>query len=97
MASVRAKGSPDCKPGKALHIGIALWFYAGLTNSPRVALNLSSLLNMGITRDSARRGLHALENEKLVSVIRHPGRKPVVTILFQESASLKGENGENGR
>lgn len=72
-------------PGKALHVGNVLWFFAGMSG-PRVALNLSRLADLGLSRDAARRGLAALERAKLVSVLRHPGRKPVVTILIQEFA-----------
>jgi len=69
--------------GKALHVAIALWFYAGLNSSLKIGLNQSRLLDLGVTRDSARRGLRELEKQKLVSVIRHSGRKPVVTILLK--------------
>jgi hypothetical protein len=72
-------------PGKALHVAVALWFYAGLKKSRTVALNMSRMATMGVTRDSARRGLRRLEKEKLVSVKRHPGRKPIVTILLKRA------------
>src|SRR5579864_7117175 len=67
--------------GKALHVAVALWFLAGLKGSGRVALSLSSLAEMGIDRFAASRGLAALEKNGLVSVIRHSGRKPIVTLL----------------
>ncbi len=46
--------------GKALHVGIALWFYSGLTKSKEIALNLTALQEWGIQRDTARRGLEAM-------------------------------------
>jgi hypothetical protein len=91
-------------PGKAMQVAIALWLFAGLTKSRTIKLNLSRLINLGVTRDSARRGLSALEKEKLVAVERHPGRKPVVTILLKlkstgkcgHSKKLNGNGKESG-
>ena len=67
--------------GKALHVGIALWFYSGLTRSKEIAINLTALQEWGIQRDTARRGLSALEKAGLVTVQRRPGRKPSVKII----------------
>lgn len=69
--------------GKALHVGIELWFYAGLKRSKVVALNQSRMIESGVSRDSARRGLRELEKARLVTVARHAGRKPVVTIQIK--------------
>jgi hypothetical protein len=69
-------------PGKALQVGLALWFRSGLTKSSTVSLSLSSLKeSLSVHRDAARRGLAALEQAELVRVKRRPGRKPQVTIL----------------
>ncbi len=76
--------SASSLPGKALHVGIELWFYAGLTKSKTLSLNLSRLMDSGISRDSARRGLLQLERSKLVKVVRHAGRKPIITILIKQ-------------
>jgi hypothetical protein len=67
--------------GHALHIGIALWFLAGLKRSQSVALSNSVLHDLGVSRFSGYRALHALESAGLISVDRHTGRNPVVTIL----------------
>jgi hypothetical protein len=72
-------------PGKALHVAVAIWRFAGLRRSAEVRLNLSRLMEMGVTRDSARRGLRALETAGLVSVQRHPGRKPIITLRIEQS------------
>lgn len=77
-------------PGKALHVGIALWYLAGLTKSPVLKLNQSRLKDFGITRDSARRGLRALEHLGLILVVRKTGRKPQVTILFDSGSKSGG-------
>jgi hypothetical protein len=69
-------------PGKALHVGVALWQLAGMANTTTVKLSLSWLeTELGAQRDAGRRALGALEGAGLVEVVRHPGRCPVVTIL----------------
>lgn len=65
-------------PGKALAIGIALWFRVGLKRSQTIALNLSRL---GLDRTSAARGLTALERAELIHVARGRGKKAIVTVL----------------
>jgi DNA-binding MarR family transcriptional regulator len=69
------------QPGKALHVAIALWFVAGITRVRTVALPGASLRLLGVSRYAAYRALTALEQAGLVAVARHPGRKPMVTIL----------------
>jgi DNA-binding transcriptional ArsR family regulator len=67
--------------GKALHIAIALWFRVGLTRKREVRLSLTRVQELGISRSAASRGLNALEDAGLVTVVRRPGRNPVVTLL----------------
>ena len=68
-------------PGKALHVGVAIWFHAGLQRRGDVALSLTSFERLGFDRTTASRGLTTLERAGLVRVERHPGRKPIVTLL----------------
>ena len=68
--------------GKALHVGIALWFLSGLKRSREIALSQSILSLFGVTRHSGYRGLAELEKAGLVSVVRHRGRNSIVTILL---------------
>lgn len=69
-------------PGKALHVGVALWFWAGMTRNRTVSLNLTRLEGVfGVQRHSASRGLAALEKAKLITVVRARGRCPIVTLL----------------
>jgi hypothetical protein len=68
-------------PGKALHVGIQVWHQMGLTRSSEVSISMSGMNRMGVSRFAASRGLAALEKAGLVSVDRHAGRKPVVSIL----------------
>jgi hypothetical protein len=67
--------------GKALHVGNALWFLAGVKRKRTVTLSSRPLRELGVKRHAVYRALRALEKAGLVSVERHPGRQPVVTIL----------------
>ncbi len=69
------------QPGRALHVAIALWFWAGIKGSGQIALSISRLSMLGVNRFAAYRGLAALERVGLVAVHRQKGRKPIVTIL----------------
>jgi hypothetical protein len=73
--------------GRALHVGIALWFLAGLEKSRDVRLAPKALANLGVDRHAGYRGLRALESAGLVSVERHRGRSPRVRILEGAEAS----------
>ena len=68
--------------GKAFHLGIFLWLFAGMKRTAKVKLSLRWLEEeAGINRITAWRGLATLEAAGLVSVERRPGSKPMVTIL----------------
>ena len=69
------------QPGRAFHVGMAIWLWAGMKRGATVPLSIRNLATMGISRHAAYRALAALERADLVSVARHPGRKPIVTIL----------------
>jgi hypothetical protein len=67
-------------PGKALAVGMALWFESGCTGERKVKMTLARLQRTGISEGAARRGLRALESVGLVSVFQKPGCASVVTI-----------------
>lgn len=67
--------------GHALHVGMALWFLAGIKRDGTITLSGSVLEDLGVSRHSGYRALHALESAGLISVDRHTGRNPMVTIL----------------
>lgn len=67
-------------PGRALHVGVAIWHLDGFERSGRVRLKPSTLRDLGVDRFSAYRGLKTLEDYKLISVIRRRGAAPLVTI-----------------
>ena len=75
------KCAADRISGNASRLGDARWFKAGLKRATTFRLNLSGLEDFGLNRFSASRALAALQCAGLVSVVRHPGRNPIVTIL----------------
>jgi hypothetical protein len=75
MAASRVQGSE-----KALAIGVALCYRAGLERSRTVVLTRGLCRQFGVDKDALRRGLLALEAAKLVSVERS-GKAPRVTLL----------------
>ena len=69
------------QPGKALHVAIVLRFLAGVAGNSTVALSGAVLATFGVDRRAGHRGLGALERAHLVTVQRHRGRQPRVTLL----------------
>ena len=68
-------------PGKSLHVGIALWYTAGLNGSREVALSNVLGRQFGLYRNSKYRGLDWLEEAGLITIERKLGRAPVVSII----------------
>ena len=69
------------QPGKALQVAIVLWFLSGVKRARTIALSGAVLRGIGVNRHAGYRALAALEEAGLVSVVRHPGRNPVVTLM----------------
>ena len=67
--------------GKALHVGIYVWYLAGLNDSMEVKLSTSRLKEFGVSRQAVHRALVALERQRLLFVERRLGCCPVVTLL----------------
>jgi hypothetical protein len=74
-----------CLPGRALQVGVAVWFMAGVQRSQTVRLAPKLLSEFVANRHAGYRGLRALEAARLVRVVRRAGAAPEVTIL--ESAT----------
>ena len=73
-------------PGRALHVSLYLWWQAGMNKKHEVSVSLSRITReTGVPRLTLVRGLKTLEQAGLVSVLRHSGRKPQVTILDTDS------------
>lgn len=68
-------------PGRALHVGIALWHLAAMRKSATVSLSRKVLGELGVQRQAGYRALKALETGGLVRVSRRPGQLSRVTLL----------------
>jgi DNA-binding transcriptional ArsR family regulator len=77
-------------PGKALHVAIAIWQRAGMTNSGTIKLNLSRL--DGVTHSAGSRGLLALEEAGLVTIVRKKGQSPIVTLREPADMACRTED-----
>jgi hypothetical protein len=85
-------------PGRALHLGVALWFAAVRSRGKDAAVVLTDSLacRFGLAaRGTRTRALEALERAGLVAVDRRAGRAPVVTILSagDDATGLDGGRG----
>jgi hypothetical protein len=78
--------------GKCINVGVVCWFLAGLNGKRKFSLEYKWLLKFSVGRGSSRRCLKKLEDAGLLSVERHVGRSPIVTILTDENrdAGLRG-------
>ncbi|MGO9834577.1 MAG: hypothetical protein ACLP1X_10200 [Polyangiaceae bacterium] len=84
--------------GKALHVGLEIWYRAGLQRRREVVLSLSKVADAGtFDRATAARGLAALERAGLVRVERAVGRAPRVTLLDVELGKEIPEDGDQRR
>jgi hypothetical protein len=68
-------------PGKSLHVGVVLWFLAGMRRTNSVALPNGVLKLLGVDRHAKYRALNCLEQVGLIEQERNAGRSPVVTLL----------------
>lgn len=68
-------------PGRALAVGIVIWIWSGILRR-RYDLPIS-LSRIPISRSAAARGLTALERAGLVTVTRHRGIRPKVTLVAE--------------
>lgn len=60
-------------PGKALHVGMAIWYLKGLTKRDSVKVTSKTRKKFSLRRDAYLRGLEQLEKAGLVRVERKPG------------------------
>ncbi len=79
-------------PGKALNLGIAIWWLAGMAKSNTFKLTAKALDQLDVSRDAASSGLKRLEAQGLIRVQRSPGQRPTVEILSVVSNVTKSEN-----
>ena len=68
-------------PGKALHIGIILWYWAGIKKNRIICLSSYKMKGFGIKRNAKIRALKQLEFAGLIIFEGKKGCAPIVTIL----------------
>jgi len=68
-------------PGKSLHVGLALWYLAGVKKTKTVTLGNRLLESFGVDRKTKSRCLKSMERAGLISVARRAGCNPIVTLL----------------
>ena len=81
-------------PGKALNLGLAIWWLAGMAKTTAFKLTGKALEHLDISRDAAADALKRLEERGLIRVQRAPGQRPTVEILSVASKLTKLENTE---
>ena len=67
-------------PGKALAVGVALWFEHGIAGRKEIAAGRGLLDQVNVNRKAGYRALRSLETAGLVSVDRHIGQCPRVKL-----------------
>jgi DNA-binding MarR family transcriptional regulator len=76
--------------GKALAVGVALWYMSGLTRKTPIKATRKLWRQFEINRKSASRGIKALEKTGLITVVRNPGCAPLITIVTEQQSSKAG-------
>ena len=79
-------------PGKALNLGIAICWLAGMSKTTAFKLTGKALDQLDISRDAASSALKRLEAQGLIRVQRLPGQRPTVEILSFASNVTKAQN-----
>ena len=67
--------------GRALAVGVLVWFMVGIKRATVVAIPGSWLAEFGVNRFAFYRGLAALERRGLVKVERRRGSMPRITLV----------------
>jgi CRP-like cAMP-binding protein len=76
-------------PGKAINLGIAIWWLHGMSRDKAFKLTGKALAQLGISRDAASSALKGLEAQGLIRVQRSPGQRPTVEILLVPNDAAK--------
>jgi hypothetical protein len=84
-------------PGRALQVGLALWYLVGVTKSTTVRLSSVRLAGFGVDRSAKRRALASLAGAGLVTLDQVPGRNPVITVITDLPPSAAALDGSMNR
>jgi hypothetical protein len=77
--------------GKALHVGILLWYRKAVTRSYDVTVSGIRLEQFKVSRQAYAKAINQLEGAGLIRVERRVGKKAMVTILTE----WEGEDEQN--
>jgi hypothetical protein len=78
-------------PGKALVVGLCLWRLRGATKKKTIPLSNTELKPFRVDRAAKSRALVTLERAGLISVQRHRGRWPLVTLITRSAFTATAE------
>lgn len=68
-------------PGSALVVAIAIWYRFTFLGKKGFKIRQAHFSLWGVSKDSARRGIIALNNAGLISAIRRSGKRYELTII----------------
>jgi hypothetical protein len=68
-------------PGKAINVGIALWWIAGMSKTGELKLTRQAQLAFNISKDAERDGLRRLQKAGLIELTARPGQRHTVRII----------------
>lgn len=74
-------------PGKAAHVGLALWFLSGVKKATTFKLTAEAVDLAGCGRKALYAGLASLERANLIAVVRRSGARPLVTLITTSAES----------
>ena len=76
-------------PGKALHVGIALWFWSGIKKSEKFILPGNVITDLGVSRQTCNTQLKAMEKAGLLSIKARIGKKSQITLFPHPNITSK--------
>ncbi len=79
-------------PGRSLHVGLVLWYLAGVRRSKQGPISYTVASHFGLSRHVVYRGLAWLEEAGLITVLRKHGRRLGFTLM--EEATFVTERSE---
>ena len=79
-------------PGRSLHVGLVLWYLAGVRRSRQGPISYTVASHFGLSRHAVYRGLAWLEEAGLITVLRKHGRRLGFTLT--EEATFVAERSE---
>ena len=68
-------------PGKAINVGIALWWIAGMSKTGELKLTRQAQLAFNISKDAERDALRRLQQAGLIELTARPGQRHTVRIV----------------